>query len=103
VNAEERAERQYVIDRDGECVLVKRDPDHVCRRLGFPHRSSTKRFLTVEHVKDQPMMGKRAPSNRWHMVAMCWDGNVAVQSKVVREWIREYIRRVEPRTTSSSE
>jgi hypothetical protein len=101
MNDEERREREYVLERDRVCVLFIRDPEHVCHRMGFPHRPSNKRLLTVEHVKDHAMMGKRAPSDRWHMVAMCFDANVAVQPKVVREWIREYIRRVEPRTTSS--
>lgn len=90
------------MSRDGMCVLAIRDPRHQCRRLGFPHRPDVIRLLTVEHIKDQPMMGKRAPSDRRHMVAMDFDANVAVPSREVRDWIREYLRRVEPSTTSSS-
>ena len=96
MNDAEKLERQYVLERDRFCVLFIRDPEHVCHRVGSQHRSSNKRLLTVEHVKDHSMMGKRAPSDRKHMVAMCLDANVAVPSKAVREWIRDYLRRVEP-------
>lgn len=27
--------------------------------------------LTLDHVKDQPMMGKRAPSDERHLVVLC--------------------------------
>jgi len=96
MNSAGQLERQHVLDRDRFCVLFIRDPEHACHRMGFPHRPSNKRLLTVEHVKDNAMMGKRAPSDRRHMVAMCFDSNVAVPSKAMREWIREYLRRVEP-------
>jgi hypothetical protein len=94
VTPEEKRERAFVIDRDGECVLVKRDPAHQCHRMGFPHRATVTRLLTVEHVKDAPMMGRRAASDRQHMVAMCFDANVAVPSREVRAWIREYLAKV---------
>lgn len=89
-------ERQHVIDRDGECVLFKMDADHRCARIGIPHNPNKKTWLTVDHVKDGPMMGKRAPSDRKHMVAMCLDGNVSVPSKEVRAWQRDYLRKIEP-------
>ena len=38
------------------------------------------------------MMGKRAPSDAWHLVAMCGWANVAVPSKAQREAMREYLR-----------
>lgn len=28
--------------------------------------------LTLDHVKDEPMMGKRAPSDVRHLVSLCW-------------------------------
>lgn len=92
----EKREREFVIARDGECVLVKRDPSHVCHRMGFPHRADSKRLLTVEHVKERGKMamGIKASSDRQHMVAMCFDANVAVPSRVVREWLREYLAKV---------
>lgn len=91
---EEQREREFVMSRDGECVLAKRDSSHVCHRMGFPHPASSVRLLTVEHVKDAPMMGRRAPSDRQHMVAMCFDANVAVPSREVRAWLREYLAKV---------
>lgn len=96
MNDAERSEREHVLRRDGRCVLHIRDERHVCRRMLMAHRPDSLRMLTVEHVKDQPMMGRRAPSDRRHMVAMCYDANVAVPSKEVRAWIRDYLSRVEP-------
>jgi hypothetical protein len=80
-------------ERARECVLVKRDPTHRCSKMGSPHRSDNIRLLTVEHVKERGKMamGKKADDDRWHMVAMCWDANDAVQSRVVREWMRDYL------------
>lgn len=94
MNTREQEERAFVIRRDGECVLAKMNDLHVCRRMGTPHRPDMPHLLTVEHVKDQSMMGRRAPSDRKHMVAMCLDANVAVPSKDTRQWLREYLRRV---------
>lgn len=96
MNDRERLERQHVIDRDGRCVFAILDPEHVCRRLGVPHRSDAKHLLTVEHVKHRGMlaMGRRAPSDRRHMVACCLDKNVAVPSKVEREILRTYLEEV---------
>lgn len=96
MNREEQAERDFVLDRDRECVLAKRDRSHVCTKLRTPHRSDNRRLLTVEHVKERGKMamGLRAKSDRHHMVAMCWDGNVAVPSREVREWLRDYLLEV---------
>ena len=97
MNAHERDEREYVLERDRECVLHKRDPGHVCRKLGSKHRADNRRLLTVEHVKERGKMAMslRATSDRWHMVAMCWDANVAVPNRETREWIRDYLKEVE--------
>lgn len=40
------------------------------------------------------MMGRRAPSDRKHMVALCLDANVGVPSKAEREWMRQYLASV---------
>lgn len=96
MNAEEQEERAFVIKRDGECVLHKRDPEHVCRSpWGDAHAPTRTDLLTVEHVKDHLMMGRRAASDRRHMVAMCWGGNVGVPSKEVRAWLRSYLLEVQ--------
>ena len=107
MNDRERAEREFVLRRDRMCVLRLRDPLHVCMRMGTAHHSDRLELLTVEHVKERMLVGVplvkehkpkghriRAKSDRRHMVAMCLDANVAVPSQVVREWIREYLAKV---------
>lgn len=89
-------EREFVLRRDGECVLFKRDPSHRCSFMGTEHRPGDIKRLTMEHVKDAPMMGKRAPSDRKHMVALCLDANVRVPSRVEREWMRAYLAEMNP-------
>jgi hypothetical protein len=53
--------RLAVLYRDGGCVAVK---------LGASSADCAGR-LTLDHVKDAPMMGKRAPSDMAHLVALC--------------------------------
>ena len=48
------------------CVVPVLDP-------GNPYPCGGKQ--EVDHVKDQPRMGKRAPDDEWHLVAMCQNHN----------------------------
>lgn len=32
--------------------------------------------MTLDHVKDEPMMGRRAPSDEGHLVTLCWEAHV---------------------------
>lgn len=41
-------------------------------------------------------MGKRAPSDRWHLVVACWDANVNGYASAHRDFAREHLARVEP-------
>ena len=85
--------REAVLLRDGRCLLSRIEPDHICRdRWGNPHPSTDLYRLTLEHVKDQPRMGRRAPSDPQHMVALCWSANVGVPSKEQRAAFRAYLR-----------
>ncbi len=87
--------RTAVLSRDGECVLAKRDRAHVCRdALGRPHAPWALDMLSLEHVKSELRMGVRAPSDAAHLVALCHFANVAVPSKEVRAWMREYLASV---------
>lgn len=53
---------QSILRRDGRCVAPTVDPNQSGTCSGR---------LTLDHVKDQPMMGKRAPSDRRHLVTLC--------------------------------
>ena len=75
----------YVFARDGGCIVKQLVPEHVCSG-----------GLTIEHVKDSARMGKRAPSDRRHMVLACWQANVwTVETSKYRQLIRDYLTRVE--------
>lgn len=87
--------REYVLRRDGSCLLWKMDPGHQCRdTFGNQHAPTDLDRLTIEHVKDQPRLGKRAPSDARHCLALCGGSNVSVPSKVQREAFRAYLARV---------
>lgn len=87
--------REAVLRRDGRCFLARTDPGHLCRDVwGYAHRSDDLSRLTLEHVKDEPRMGVRAPSDVAHLVALCGAVNIGVPSKVLRGAMREYLRSV---------
>lgn len=50
--------------------------------------------LTLDHVKDQPMMGKRAPSDPEHLVTLCWHHHLDGWATSHRPELREYLRSV---------
>ena len=71
----------YVLERDGMCFMKRIDPEHVCGG-----------YMTVDHVNDGGgKMGKRAPSDAKHLVALCLEANVRGPSREVRQAEREYL------------
>ncbi len=86
------AVRWAVIRRDRGCVLGRLFTDHICRdQWGEKHERYDLRKLTFEHVKDELMMGRRAPSDTSHLVALCAGSNIGVPSKEERAAMREYL------------
>lgn len=84
-----------VLTRDRQCVLAKMDPAHVCRDIfGNVHRSDDLGRLTLEHVKTELRMGRRAPSDLEHLIALCGFANNAVPSKAQRQAFRAYLLQV---------
>jgi len=87
----------YLRTRDGMCVLAKLEPSHQCRdQWGTPHDPRATWKLSVEHIKTELRLGRRAPSDRRHTVLLCHGANVGVPSKAQRALLREYLRTVEP-------
>lgn len=86
-----------VLVRDRGCILAKIEPDHLCRDTwGTPHASTDLAKLTLEHVHDgYGQMGKRAPSDRRHLLALCAAANVGAPSKSQRAAFRAYLAAVE--------
>ena len=76
--------RDWQRSRSGAvCIVELLDPSLSARCSGYQ---------TVDHVKDGPMMGRRAPSDLNHLVAMCSHHNVeSPPSKDLRMKEREYL------------
>lgn len=83
--------------RDRECVAAKAVragviESHQCRDMwGMPHASQAIALLSVDHVHDVAMMGKRAPSDLRHLAALCYGMNVGGVPAEVRRFEREYL------------
>jgi hypothetical protein len=77
--------RLAVLARDGGCIAVRLGADPAdCRSP-----------LTLDHVKDQPRMGKRAPSDMAHLVAVCRGHHLDTGwATSHRPALREYLRGV---------
>jgi hypothetical protein len=71
-----------VMTRDGYTCIAA--------RLGAPDVCSG--GLTLDHVKDQPMMGKRAPSDPAHLVVICYHHHLDGWATSNRPALREYLR-----------
>ena len=82
-----------VLRRDGRCVAAALDRSHVCRdRWAHEHAPTAMGLLTVEHVKDEPMLGRRAPSDPSHMVALCFSANAVEHwGSANRRLLRAYL------------
>lgn len=74
---------EYVQRRDRGCVAP---------RLGAVQPCGGR--VTLDHVKDQPRMGKRAPSDARHLVSVCelhhlWTGWATSHRPELREYLAE--------------
>lgn len=86
--------RRDAVTDDVALAVLTRDAGCVAVALGESPADCRGR-LTLDHVKDQPRMGKRAPSDPQHLVAICenhhlWTGWATSH----RPELREYLRRV---------
>ena len=74
--------RIAVFARDGGCVAVILGEDP----------ASCRGRATLDHVKDQPRMGKRAPSDLAHLVTICEWHHLYGWATSHRPELREYLR-----------
>lgn len=49
--------------------------------------------LTLDHVKDQPMLGRRAPSDVRHLATLCWHHHLNGWATAHRPELRAYLAR----------
>lgn len=92
--------REAVLRRDGyQCIAPRiacRDPNHVYGPNGLcGDVDQCSGRATLDHVKDQPRMGKRAPSDIDHLVTLCeWHHLRSGWATAHRPELRAYLRRV---------
>ena len=87
--------REQVMERDRGCVLHHLEPGHVCRTVyGTEHPWDATDLCTLEHVKAELRMGKRAPDDIGFMVTLCGAANNRPPTKVQRALMRDYLRAV---------
>jgi 5-methylcytosine-specific restriction endonuclease McrA len=87
--------RREVLERDGGCVAPRLGALSECRdRWGHIVRPDETSALTLDHVKDAPG-GRRAPSDRAHLVALCWGHHLGGWATSHRPDLRAYLRAVD--------
>ena len=79
--------RQAVLERDGGCVAP-----WLCFETGAEAACSGR--LTLDHVREQPMMGKRAPSDMAHLVTLCEHHHLDGWATSHRPELRAYLESV---------
>jgi len=89
-----RRKRKDPVTQDVAIAVIQRDGGCVAPRLGGSFMDCGGR-TTLDHVKDEPRMGVRAPSDVQHLVTLCeahhlWTGWATSH----RPELREYLRRV---------
>jgi hypothetical protein len=90
-------DRAAVFARDEMCIAARTDPTHSCRdQWGEPHAPTDTKKLTLDHVHDHAMMGRRAPSDVGHLVAACWAANVLGWCSKNRHIERAWLAEVQP-------
>jgi len=72
--------RLLVFGRDGGCVAPRLGAADPC--WGRP---------TLDHVKDQPRMAKRASSDMGHLVTVCWHHHLDGWATAHRPELRAYL------------
>jgi hypothetical protein len=96
--------RELVLRRDGGgCVAPVLGAEDECRdRYGRPAiktlwpLSYWPAALTLDHVKDEPRMGKRAPSDPDHLVTLCWHHHLDGWATSHRPELRRYLAETRP-------
>jgi hypothetical protein len=89
---------EYVRRRDGVCVAFAFSHKHICaNQWGVSHSPTNLAMLTLDHIwPDGQAKGLKPTNDKHNLVAMCWKANVAGPSHELREFEREWLRRVEP-------
>jgi hypothetical protein len=88
-----RRRRRDPVTRDIALAVLQRDGGCVAPYLGGSFMDCAGRN-TLDHVKDEPRMGVRAPSDMAHLVTLCerhhlWTGWATAHRPELREYLRK--------------
>lgn len=89
--------RMDVLRRDGQCMAQLLGFTHECRdQWDWPHAFDDLGRMQLDHVKDAPRMGRRAPSDPLHLITLCAFAHErwATSNRPIE---RAYLRRIEMR------
>jgi hypothetical protein len=81
------------VTADVRVAVLLRDQGCVAVTLGEPE-SDCRGRLTLDHVKDQPRMGKRAPSDVYHLATVCEWHHLYGWATSHRPELRAYLQEV---------
>lgn len=85
--------RAAVLLRDGKCVARRLGATTPCKDVwGNPDPSANQ--LQLDHVKDQPAIAMRAPSDQFHLVAICPFHHLEGWATSHRPLLRRYLHYV---------
>ena len=99
--------RYSVITRDKRrCVVPTLDPtaDACQSSFGWPMEEYGRykvEQLQLDHVRDEPMMGRTAPSDEEHLVTVCPHHHLDGWATAHRPALREYLNRLYPSRRSA--
>jgi hypothetical protein len=87
-----RRKRKDPVTPELALAVLRRDQGCVAPRLGGSFMDCGGRS-TLDHVKDEPRMGVRAPSDMAHLVTLCeghhlWTGWATANRPALREYLR---------------
>jgi hypothetical protein len=89
-----RKRRKDPVTQEMALAVFARDEGCVAPRLGGSFMDCGGRN-TLDHVRDEPMMGKRAPSDERHLVTLCEQHHLWTSwATSHRPELRDYLRRV---------
>ena len=90
-----RKPRRDPVTQELRIRILERDQGCVAPRLGGSSMDCGGRD-TLDHVKDEPRMGKRAPSDAGHLVTLCeahhlWTGWATSHRDELRAYLRSFL------------
>mgnify|MGYP001577563256 CR=1 FL=1 len=87
--------RRAVLRRDGQCIAGLLGYAHLCADAwGNLHAPTDLDRMQLDHVKFEPAMGARAPSDMLHLATLCGHAHLQGWATANRPRLRAYLSRM---------